>query len=230
MRHPRESDPALRDSGVKRPHRDLQQRRRRRLRARPAARDAADPQDGFLLRRREQASSSASTSRASSSSSSTRRARWPSASAPAAPASPASTRARAPARWWPRARRQREVDGETLSCSRRGLDRRPRHRQGLEGRHRGQPRLPQDRAQFQPDDGDRGPVTVAEVEELVEPGELDPDQIHTPGIFVQRIIQGVGYEKRIEQRTVRKRERPDGLDARRARQRARRASCATATT
>jgi len=50
-----------------------------------------------------------------------------------------------------------------------------------------------------------GKITVAEVEQLVEPGELDPDEIHTPGIFVQRIFQGSGYEKRIEQRTVRKR-------------------------
>ena len=40
---------------------------------------------------------------------------------------------------------------------------------------------------------------------LVEPGELDPDQIHTPGIYVQRIIKGAKYEKPIEQRTVRKR-------------------------
>ena len=45
-------------------------------------------------------------------------------------------------------------------------------------------------------------ITVAEVEELVPAGELDPDQIHIPGIFVQRIFQGVNYEKRIEQRTV----------------------------
>ncbi|MGI9519903.1 MAG: CoA transferase subunit A [Pirellulaceae bacterium] len=51
-----------------------------------------------------------------------------------------------------------------------------------------------------------GTITIAEVEEIVEPGELDPNFIHTPGIFVQRIFQGVGYEKRIEQRTVRKRE------------------------
>lgn len=50
-----------------------------------------------------------------------------------------------------------------------------------------------------------GKITIAEVEQLVEPGELDPDLIHTPGIFVQRIFQGNGYEKRIEQRTVRKR-------------------------
>lgn len=48
-----------------------------------------------------------------------------------------------------------------------------------------------------------GKITIAEVEELVPAGELDPNEIHTPGIFVQRIFQGVNYEKRIEQRTVR---------------------------
>jgi 3-oxoacid CoA-transferase subunit A len=49
-----------------------------------------------------------------------------------------------------------------------------------------------------------GKITIAEVEELVPAGELDPDHIHTPGIFVHRIFQGSNYEKRIEQRTVRK--------------------------
>lgn len=48
-----------------------------------------------------------------------------------------------------------------------------------------------------------GQITVAEVEELVPAGALDPNQIHTPGIYVQRIFQGEKYEKRIEQRTVR---------------------------
>jgi 3-oxoacid CoA-transferase subunit A len=48
-----------------------------------------------------------------------------------------------------------------------------------------------------------GKITIAEVEELVEPGELDPDHIHTPSIYVQRIIQCSNYEKRIERRTVR---------------------------
>lgn len=48
-----------------------------------------------------------------------------------------------------------------------------------------------------------GRVTIAEVEHLVEPGELDPDQIHLPGIYIQRIYQGARYEKRIEKRTVR---------------------------
>ena len=48
-------------------------------------------------------------------------------------------------------------------------------------------------------------TTVVEVEQLVPAGEIDPDQIHTPGIFVQRIVRYDHYEKRIEQRTVRKR-------------------------
>ena len=51
-----------------------------------------------------------------------------------------------------------------------------------------------------------GKITVAEVEELLPIGELDPNQVHTPGIFVQRIFQGKKYEKRIEQRTVIKKE------------------------
>src|SRR5690349_9198372 len=47
-----------------------------------------------------------------------------------------------------------------------------------------------------------GTITIAEVEELVEPGQLDPDEIHVPGIYVHRIFQGSNYEKRIERRTV----------------------------
>jgi 3-oxoacid CoA-transferase subunit A len=58
---------------------------------------------------------------------------------------------------------------------------------------------------FNPMMATAGKVTIAEVEELVATGELDPNQIHTPGIFVQRIIKGTNYVKRIEQRTVRKR-------------------------
>ncbi len=55
---------------------------------------------------------------------------------------------------------------------------------------------------FNPPMAMAGKITIAEVEELVEPGELDPNFIHTPGIFVQRIFQGAQYEKRIEQRTT----------------------------
>jgi 3-oxoacid CoA-transferase subunit A len=58
---------------------------------------------------------------------------------------------------------------------------------------------------FNPVMATAGRVTVAEVEQLVEVGSLEPDQIHTPGIFVQRIVAGHGYQRRIEQRTVRKR-------------------------
>ncbi|MDW3208889.1 MAG: CoA transferase subunit A [Reichenbachiella sp.] len=58
---------------------------------------------------------------------------------------------------------------------------------------------------FNPPMAMAGKITIAEVDELVEPGELDPNFVHTPGIFVQRIFQGKDYEKRIEQRTVRAR-------------------------
>ncbi len=55
---------------------------------------------------------------------------------------------------------------------------------------------------FNPIMATAGKVTIAEVEELVPAGQLDPNMIHTPGVFVQRILQGKNYEKRIEQRTV----------------------------
>lgn len=56
---------------------------------------------------------------------------------------------------------------------------------------------------FNPMMAQAGKITIAEVEELVEPGELDPAHVHTPGIYVHRIFVGKDYEKRIEQRTVR---------------------------
>ena len=59
---------------------------------------------------------------------------------------------------------------------------------------------------FNPMMATAGKITIAEVENLVEVGELDPDQIHTAGIFVQRIFEGKNYEKRIEQRTTRKKD------------------------
>jgi 3-oxoacid CoA-transferase subunit A len=55
---------------------------------------------------------------------------------------------------------------------------------------------------FNPVMATAGKVTIAEVEELVEPGQIDPDHVVTPGIFVTHIFQGAGYEKRIEKRTV----------------------------
>lgn len=55
---------------------------------------------------------------------------------------------------------------------------------------------------FNPMIATAGKITIAEVEEIVEPGELDPDNIHTPGVFVQRVIKGESFEKRIEQLTI----------------------------
>ena len=55
---------------------------------------------------------------------------------------------------------------------------------------------------FNPVMATAGKITIAEVEELVPAGELDPNLIHTPGVFIKRIFKGVNYEKRIEQRTV----------------------------
>ncbi|MCU0692887.1 MAG: CoA transferase subunit A [Polyangiaceae bacterium] len=60
-------------------------------------------------------------------------------------------------------------------------------------------------ANFNPMMAAAGAITIAEVEELVQVGDLDPDHVHTPGIYVQRIFKGEKYEKRIERRTVRKR-------------------------
>src|SRR5256885_2589143 len=57
---------------------------------------------------------------------------------------------------------------------------------------------------FNPLCAQAGKITIAEVEELVEPGALDPDQVHLPSIYVQRIFRGTGYEKPIEQRTTRR--------------------------
>ena len=66
---------------------------------------------------------------------------------------------------------------------------------------------------FNPMMATAGKVCVAEVEHLVQPGELEPDCIHTPGIYVDRVIQGTGYKKWIEQRTVRKRPQMAGAGA-----------------
>jgi 3-oxoacid CoA-transferase subunit A len=62
---------------------------------------------------------------------------------------------------------------------------------------------------FNPNMATAAKITIAEVEEIVPAGTFDPDNIHTPGIYVDRVIQGAVYEKRIEQRTVRQRSQPE---------------------
>src|SRR5882757_11401675 len=68
---------------------------------------------------------------------------------------------------------------------------------------------------FNPNMATAGRITVAEVEELVEVGSLDPDQIHTPGIYVNRIVVGTPYEKLIEKRTVRQRAQSNRVESNR---------------
>ena len=169
-----------------------------------AARHPPDPQDGQLLRRREQDLRDSSSSPASWRSSSTRRARWPSASAPAAPASRPSTPRPASARRCqgqahPGVRRRDLCDGA------RPL-RRPRPGPRLHGRPRGQPRLPEDGAELQPDDGDRRQGHGGAGRAPGPPRRDRPGPHHHAGRLREAHDRAApAYDKRIEQRTVRKR-------------------------
>src|SRR5271163_2742148 len=96
----------------------------------------------------------------------------------------------------------KEFDGETYILE-RGLKADLSIVKAWKGDHEGNLIYRETARNFNPMMATAGKVTVAEVEELVPTGKLDPDTIHTPGIFVQRIIQGPQYEKRIEKRTVR---------------------------
>lgn len=96
----------------------------------------------------------------------------------------------------------KEFDGETYILE-RGLTADLAIVKAWKGDHEGNLLYRLTARNFNPMMATAGKVTVAEVEELVETGAFDPDQIHTPGIFVQRIVKGPAYEKRIEKRTVR---------------------------
>jgi 3-oxoacid CoA-transferase subunit A len=96
----------------------------------------------------------------------------------------------------------KEFDGETYILE-RGLKADLSIVKAWKGDHEGNLVYRETARNFNPMMATAGKVTVAEVEELVPTGTLNPDHIHTPGIFVQRIIQGAAYEKRIEKRTVR---------------------------
>jgi 3-oxoacid CoA-transferase subunit A len=98
----------------------------------------------------------------------------------------------------------KDFGGQTYS-PRAGHRRRPVHREGLAGRPTGNLVFRKTARNFNVPAATCGRVCVAEVEEIVPAGSLDPDGIHLPGIYVHRLIQGT-HEKRIEQRTVRKRE------------------------
>jgi 3-oxoacid CoA-transferase subunit A len=96
----------------------------------------------------------------------------------------------------------KEFDGETYILE-RGLKADLSIVKAWKGDHEGNLIYRETARNFNPMMATAGKVTIAEVEELVPTGKLDADTIHTPGIFVQRIIQGPLYEKRIEKRTVR---------------------------
>jgi 3-oxoacid CoA-transferase subunit A len=98
----------------------------------------------------------------------------------------------------------REFDGETYVME-RGIVGDLAIVKAWKGDHEGNLVYRKTARNFNPMAATAGKVCVVEVEHLVSCGEIDPDHIHTPGIFVDRIIQGRNYEKRIEQRTVRKR-------------------------
>jgi 3-oxoacid CoA-transferase subunit A len=101
----------------------------------------------------------------------------------------------------------REFDGEAYVME-RGLTADLAIVKAWKGDHEGNLVYRQTARNFNPMMATAGKVTVAEVEVLVQTGELDKDNIHTPGIYVDRIFQGAAYEKRIEQLTTRKREEP----------------------
>jgi 3-oxoacid CoA-transferase subunit A len=98
----------------------------------------------------------------------------------------------------------REFDGETYVME-RGLKADLSIVRAWKGDHEGNLVYRKTARNFNPMMATAGTVCIAEVEQLVPCGEIDPDHIHTPGIFVNRIFQGVNHENRIEQRTVRKR-------------------------
>jgi 3-oxoacid CoA-transferase subunit A len=132
------------------------------------------------------------------------RARWPSACARAAPAFPASTPRPASARSWPRARNSRSSTARPMSSS--AASRRSVDRQGLEGRRGGNLVFRKTARNFNQPAATASYHTVAEVEEIVPVGSLDPDCIHVPGIYIKRLVLGAPYEKKIEFSTVRARE------------------------
>ena len=150
-------------------------------------------------------SSSASICQGNWSWSSARKARWPSASAPAARVSRASIRGRALERW---SRRARRAGFSAASCtsSRTGLVADLAIVKAWKADTAGNLIYRKTARNFNPMVATCGRITVAEVEEIVPAGAIGSDHVHTPGIFIDRIVLGRDYEKRIEQRTLRREE------------------------
>ena len=247
LRHPRELHPRAARARDEEPHRRVEQLRRRRLRPRHPAPQQADREDGLELRRREQgvraavplgrargrADAAGHARRAAPRGRRRHRRRSTRRPAPAPQISEGGLPVRyaadgSVAKLSPK-KETREFDGRTyvLEPAIRGDFALVKAWKGdrfgnLVYRHTAM--------NFNPMMATAAKVTIAEVEQLVEVGELDPDHIHTPGIFVQRIFQGTSYEKRIE-RTTRRSRRGDVMttaDSTREQRRAHRARAAGA--
>ena len=145
--------------------------------------------------------SCASTFRASSSSSSTRRARWPSACAPAASGIPGFYTKTGVGTVIAEGKEHKDFDGETYILE-RGIVADLAIVKAWKADDTGNLVFRKTARNFNPPAAMCGKVCIAEVEEIVPRGSLEPDHIHLPGIFVHRLIEGA-HEKRIEQRTVR---------------------------
>ena len=211
---------ALRELGTKRPHRRLEQLRRRRLRPRHPAPQQADREDGLELRRREQGVRAPVPSgelevELTPQGTLAERLRAGGAGIPAfytptgagtaiSDGGPARSATRPTARVAKHSAKKetREFDGRAYVLE-PAITRRLRAREGVEGRPLRQPRLPAHGDELQPDDGDRRQGRRSpRSRSSSRSATLDPDHVHTPGIYVHRIFQGDGYEKRIERRTT----------------------------
>ena len=197
---------ALKENGVKESDRHLQQLRRGQFRAVGAAQQRPDQKNDLLLCGREQAVREPLSVRQAGTGTESARHAWPSASAPAGRESRPSTPRPGWARWWPKASPPKCSTARPM-CGRPGS--RPISPSSKPGRAitKAISSIARPRGISIPTWPPPAKVTIAEVEELVPNGSLDPDQIHTPGIFVNRILQGRDYKKLIEFRTTRPRPR-----------------------
>ena len=143
--------------------------------------------------------------RASWKSNSARKARWPNGCARAGQAFPASTPKPASARRWPKGKEVKTFDGEDYILE-RGIFADLALVKAWKADESGNLVFRKTARNFNQPAATCGKICVVEVEEVVPVGALDPDSIHLPGVYVQRMIIGAPYDKKIEFRTVRERE------------------------
>ncbi len=194
---------ALVRRGVTEPDGRLEQLRRRRLGPGPAPADAADPQDGLLLRRRERRVRAPVPLRRARGRARARRARSPSGCARAAPGIPGFYTPTGVGTLVAEGKETAVFDGRDYVLE-RGIVGDFSLVAAWKGDRLGNLVYRKAARNFNPMAATAGRISIAEVEELVEVGALDPESVHTPGVFVQRRRRRRRAQKRIERRTVRK--------------------------